>query len=164
MGHSPALAGAFESPPRSFATCRQIPQHLPSQCSVCLPIKAIGGARSRYSSGSRSSDEGGQQRALLTRRPTFVRVKLLEVVLPKAGSTPRSPARMRTMTALRQFGRTKSLPRGNHINHISAAALARNVRSNGYGESRTERFGDQTNVLQKSSDGPTLKLEGQTRR
>jgi hypothetical protein len=36
----------------------------------------------------------------------FVRVGLLGVVLPKAGSTPRSPDRMRTMTALRQFGRT----------------------------------------------------------
>jgi hypothetical protein len=51
--------------------------------------------------------EGGRQRALLPRgAPTFVSVELLEVVLPKVGSTSRSPAGMRTMTALRQFGRT----------------------------------------------------------
>jgi hypothetical protein len=33
-------------------------------------------------------------------------VRLLEVVHLEVGSAPRSPARMRTMTALRQFGRT----------------------------------------------------------
>jgi len=66
--------------------------------------------QSRYSAESRSSDESGQKRALLPRGArTFVRVGLLEVVLQKAGSTERSPARMRTMTALWQFGRTSLL-------------------------------------------------------
>src|SRR5271157_5833536 len=101
---------------------------------------------SRYSSGSRSSDESGQQRALLPRGTrTFVRVGLLEVVLPKAGSTPRSPARMRTMTALRQFGRTSLHHENNYINHIAAAAMARYVRSQVW-ESTTKRFEDQANV------------------
>ena len=37
---------------------------------------------------------------------TFVRVKLLEVVSSKGRLYPEVSARMRTMTALRQFGRT----------------------------------------------------------
>ena len=62
---------------------------------------------SRYSSESRSSDESGQLPARLPRGArTFVRVKLLEVVLAKGRLYPEVFDRMRTMTALGQFGRT----------------------------------------------------------
>ena len=77
------------------------------------------------SSGSLSSDESGQEWALPLRGArTFVRVKLLEVVLPKGGRTLGPPARIRTMTALRQFGRSSFHHEDNYINHIAAAAMA----------------------------------------
>src|SRR5208282_634021 len=102
---------------------------------------------SRYSSGSRSSDESGQQRSLLPRGArTFVRVGLLEVVLPKGRlyTEVRCPhADNDRIAAIRT---NQSPPRGSYINHLVAAALARNVHFNGHRESKTERFEDQANV------------------
>ncbi len=77
---------------------------------------------------------------------TTVRIKLLEVVLPKGRlyTEVRCPhADNDRIAAIRT---NQSPPRGSYINHLVAAALARNVRFNGHRESKTERFEDQANV------------------
>jgi hypothetical protein len=67
------------------------------------------------------------------------------------------------MTTLRQFGRTSLHHENNDINQIAAAALARNVRSNGIGRAgqSVSRIKPMFRAqIQWLASGPTLKLEG----
>ena len=69
---------------------------------------------------------------------------------PKAGSTPRSPARMRTMTALRQHGRTSLHQENNCINHIAGSSIGTKRALQHDRESRAFR-GSRRCFVQKSS-------------
>ena len=118
---------------------------------------------SRYSSGSRSSDESGQQRSLLPRGArTFVRVGLLEVVLPKGRLYTEDPCPHADNDRIAAIQMNQSPPQGNYINHIAPAVLVRNVRMGiaraGQSVSRIKpMFGAE---IQWLASGPTLKFEG----
>ena len=69
---------------------------------------------------------------------------------------------MWTMDRIAAIQTNQSLPRGNYINYIAPAALARIVRSREWGE-QDKRFEIKTMFraeIQWLASGPTLKLEG----
>jgi hypothetical protein len=77
---------------------------------------------------------------------TFIRAILLEVAFLKGTLHPEASCPHADNDRIAAIRTNQSPPRGNYINHIAAAALARNVRCNGYRESRTGHFEDQANV------------------
>src|SRR5208337_2432136 len=102
---------------------------------------------SRYSSGSRSSDESGQQRSLLPRGARiFVRVGLLEVVLPKGRLYPEVRCPHADNDRIAAIRTNQSPPRGNYINHIASTSIGTKRALQRVQGEHDRRFEDQANV------------------